>query len=146
VNIRQFENFLVISLFSPQILENSVTRSSYQERFLCSSSKNKNSPLCGLEKPMTYGSFWLGLIGTRRGLVTLILTGNRAVLLEEKLMQYCSLTTMFCGTGGVKQSKQPSFLILRRNLKSVQLIQRQQMMIQSTLTIHNQGIPLVSNA
>jgi hypothetical protein len=47
-NIRQFENFLVISLFSAKIVENPVLRSSYQERFLCSNSKNKNSPLCGL--------------------------------------------------------------------------------------------------
>lgn len=32
-------------------------------------------------------------------------------------MQCCSLTTMFCRTGGIEQGKQSFFLILKRNLK-----------------------------
>jgi hypothetical protein len=44
-------------------------------------------------------------------------------------------------TGGIKQDKQTNFLILKRNLMSLQLIQRWQMMIHSALTIHSQGIP-----
>jgi hypothetical protein len=57
-----------------------------------------------------------------------------------------SLITMFCWTGGIKQGKQPSFLLLKRNMKSIQLIQKWQMMIQMALMIHSQDIPLLSNA
>jgi hypothetical protein len=67
-------------------------------------------------------------------------------LLKEEPMQYCSFTTMFCRPGSIKLGKQTSFLILKINLKGLQLIQRWQKMIQLNLPIHIQGIPLVSNA
>jgi hypothetical protein len=51
-----------------------------------------------------------------------------------------------CSAATLLQGKQPLFLILKRNLKSLQMIQRQQKMIQPTLTIHSQGTPLISNA
>lgn len=60
-------------------------------------------------------------------------------------MQCHYFTTMFRRRRGIKKCKHPSFPILKRNLKSLQLIQRRQMMIQSTLTNHSQGIHLISN-
>jgi hypothetical protein len=64
----------------------------------------------------------------------------------EGSVQCCSLAIMFCRRGGMKQGKQPFLLILKRNLSSFQLVQRRQKMIQPTLTIHSQGIPLIRNA
>jgi hypothetical protein len=98
-------------------------------------SSKKRSPFYRLYKPMTCGKFWLGLTGTCRSQVTLILTGNEAVLLEEQSMQCCSLTTTFCRRGDIKLGKHPSVLILKRDQKNLQLIQRWQEMIQLTLTI-----------
>jgi hypothetical protein len=85
---------------------------------------------------MNCRKFWLGSSDTSRGKVTLILTGNRIVLLEEEPMKRCK-------RGGIKQGKQPSLLILKINLRSLQLTQWQ--MVQLTLTIHSQRIPLTSN-
>jgi hypothetical protein len=53
---------------------------------------------------------------------------DSAAQLTQK-QQRCSLTTMFCRREGIKQGKQPSFLILKRNLKGLLLIQRWQKMI-----------------
>jgi hypothetical protein len=55
--------------------------------------------------------------------MTFILTGKGAVMLEEESVQCCILTTMFCQKGGIKQGKEPSILILKRNLKGLQLIE-----------------------
>jgi hypothetical protein len=43
------------------------------------------------------------------------------------------------------KANNPIFLF-KKNLKSIQLIQRWQMTIQSTLMIHSQGNPFISNA
>jgi hypothetical protein len=89
--------------------------------------------------------FQLQLLDTCRGQATFILTQNGALLLAEESVQFCSLTTKFCMRGGIKQETPPNFLILRRNLKSLQLTERWQKITHSALTIQSQGIPLLSN-
>jgi hypothetical protein len=54
--------------------------------------------------------------------------------------------TIICTRGGIRYWKQPIILIFKINLKHFQLIQRRQKVIQSTMPIYRQDIPLVSNA
>jgi hypothetical protein len=42
---------------------------------------------------------------------------------------------VFCERGGVKQGKKPFILILKRNLRNLQLVQRWQKIVQSTLIV-----------
>jgi hypothetical protein len=70
---------------------------------------------------------------------------------RERRIQCSAAALLPCSAGGEASSKANNppplyFLILKINLKSLQLIQRRQKMIQSTLMIHSQGIPLASNA
>jgi hypothetical protein len=97
--------------------------------------QEEEEPVLQTTQTHDHRKFWLWFTGTCRSQVILILIGNEAVLLEEESMQCCSLITTFCRTGGIKLGKLPSILILKRDLKSPQLIQIWQEMIQLTLTI-----------